>query len=74
LGIQQSPVSRGNFEDWRQRAQSFELIAAFAAARERVVRFGNDDPEIVHRASVVASALPAHRASAADPVSALRAE
>jgi len=51
LGIFRSPVSRGNFYDWRQRATSFEYIEAFGGPRDALVRFGANDPEIVRQAS-----------------------
>lgn len=50
-GLLRSPVSRGNFYDWRERARSFEYIEAFSGPGDRLVRFGSGDPEIVRQAS-----------------------
>ena len=50
-GIFRSPVSPGNFYDWRERATSFAYIEAFHAPGDRLVRFGSDDPEIIRQAS-----------------------
>jgi predicted permease len=46
-GIFRSPVSRGNFADWRRQASSFEAIEAFfVEPRDTVVRF-DDGAEVV---------------------------
>jgi putative ABC transport system permease protein len=50
-GIFRSPVSRGNFYDWRERAKSFEYIEAFEVPRDAVVSVRGGDPEIIKLAS-----------------------
>lgn len=51
-GIRRSPVSRGNFFDWRDSLKSFEAVEAFANPRDTVLQFDGGRPEMLRQVPV----------------------
>jgi putative ABC transport system permease protein len=56
IGMTDMPISSGNVQVWRERAQSFAGVAAFNTAQ--AIFTGDAEPEVVRGARVSANLLP----------------